>query len=203
MRATTRDVFINCPFDSKYKDFFRAIVFVVMRSGFRPRCALETDDSSENRFEKICNIIRECRYGIHDISRTELDPHSKLPRFNMPLELGMFIAAKRFGTGVHKLKRCIVLDKRRYRYQKFISDIAGQDIHSHETKFTNLMETLASWLRDQSGDPKVPGGRIIAKEFDSFRRKLPKICRVQHLHPDELTFGDYAKLVARYLAITA
>jgi hypothetical protein len=201
MPATTRDVFINCPFDLEYKHFFWAIVFVVIRSGFRPRCALETDDSSENRFEKICSIIRECRYGIHDISRTELDRGSKLPRFNMPLELGIFIAAKRFGTGVQKLKRCIVLDRQRYRYQKFISDIAGQDIHSHETRLTILIGTLATWLRNQSRDPKVPGGHIIAAEFSSFRKKLPKICAARGLQPSELTFGDYADLVAEYLTI--
>lgn len=199
MPAKVRDVFINCPFDLEYKYLFWAMVFVVMRSGFRPRCALETDDSSENRFEKICNIIKECRYGIHDISRTELDEGSGLPRFNMPLELGIFIAAKRFGTGGQKLKRCIVLDKRRYRYQKFISDIAGQDIRSHEMKLATLIETLATWLRDQSRDPKVPGGRRIATEFSSFRKRLPKICAARALHPDELTFGDYAELVAEYL----
>jgi hypothetical protein len=199
MRTTTRDVFINCPFDSEYKYFFWAIVFVVIRSGFRPRCALETDDSSENRFDKICNIIKECRYGIHDISRTELDESSKLPRFNMPLELGIFIAAKRFGARAHKVKRCIVLDRQKYRYQKFISDIAGQDIHSHETKLTILIEILATWLRNQSRDRKVPGGRIIASEFSSFRKKLPRICAARGLQPDELTFGDYAELVAEYL----
>jgi hypothetical protein len=199
MRTTTRDVFINCPFDSEYKYFFWAIVFVVIRSGFRPRCALETDDSSENRFDKICNIIKECRYGIHDISRTELDESSKLPRFNMPLELGIFIAAKRFGARAHKVKRCIVLDRQKYRYQKFICDIAGQDIHSHETKLTILIEILATWLRNQSRDRKVPGGRIIASEFSSFRKKLPRICAARGLQPDELTFGDYAELVAEYL----
>jgi len=32
----------------------------------------------------------------HDISRTELNEHS-LPRFNMPLELGLFLGASRFG----------------------------------------------------------------------------------------------------------
>lgn len=199
MRTTARDVFINCPFDSEYKYFFWAIVFVVIRSGFRPRCALETDDSSENRFDKICNIIKECRYGVHDISRTELDASSKLPRFNMPLELGIFIAAKRFGARAHKVKRCIVLDRQKYRYQKFISDIAGQDIHSHETKLTILIEILATWLRNQSRDRKVPGGRIIASEFSSFRKKLPRICAARGLQPDELTFGDYAELVAEYL----
>jgi hypothetical protein len=98
MAACNRDVFINCPFDSDYLIFFRAIVFVVIRSGFRARSALETDDASENRFDKICNIIQRCRYGIHDISRTELDPESQLPRFNMPLDLGVFLAQSALGS---------------------------------------------------------------------------------------------------------
>jgi hypothetical protein len=203
MPATARDVFINCPFDPDYRLYFWAIVFVVIRSGFRPRSALETDDSSENRFDKICNIVKECRYGIHDISRTELDPKFKLPRFNMPLELGLFIAAKRFGTHRQKLKRCIILDKQRYRYQKYISDISGQDIRSHQGKIGVLVAELATWLRIQSQDNSVPGGKRMAAEFDSFRRKIPKICANRNLQPDELTFGDYADMVAQYLAVTA
>ncbi len=203
MRATSRDVFINCPFDAKYQPFFRAIVFVVIRSGFRPRCALETDDSSENRFEKICKIIEQCHYGIHDISRTTLDAQSGLPRFNMPLELGVFLAAKRYGSGLQKKKRCMVLDTAPYRYQKFMSDISGQDIHSHAGHMETLIERLAAWLRNQSRDPKVPGGRKMISEFRQFRHALPAICAKRDLHPDELTFGDYAELVAEYLAIAA
>jgi hypothetical protein len=201
MPATTRDVFINCPFDAPYKAFFRAITFVVVRSGFRPRCALETDDSSENRFEKICKIIERCPYGIHDISRTTPDADSGLPRFNMPLELGIFLAAKRFGAGKQKKKRCLVLDVAPYRYQKFISDISGQDIHAHDDKIETLIEQLAAWLRTQSRDSKVPGGRMIAHEFEQFLQALPSICGQRDLHPDELTFGDYVELVAEYLTI--
>jgi hypothetical protein len=205
MSTTSRDVFINCPFDADYQKFFWTIVFVVIRSGFRPRCALEADDSSENRFDKICNIVcnivKECRYGIHDISRTELDQKSKLPRFNMPLELGLFIAAKRFGTGRQKSKRCVILDKKRYRYQKYISDISGQDIRSHQGKIKVLVIELATWLRIQSRERSVPGGQKMAAEFDSFRRKVPKICANRNLQPKELTFGDYAAMVEEYLAV--
>ncbi len=203
MPGTGRDVFINCPFDAEYRPFFWAIVFAVIRSGFQPRCALETDDSSENRFDKICNIVKECRYGIHDICRTELDAKSKLPRFNMPFELGLFIAAKRFGIRGQKSKRCIVLDKEQYRYQKYISDISGQDIHSHQGKIGILITEVATWLRNQSRDKAVPGGQKMAAEFASFHRKLPKYCAMRNLQPDELTFGDYADLVAEYLAVTA
>ena len=203
MPATARDVFINCPFDNEYQPRFWAVVFVVVRSGFRPRCALETDDSSENRFDKICKIMKECRYGIHDISRTELDRGSKLPRFNMPLELGVFIAAKRFGVGKQKAKRCIIFEKQRYQYQKYISDISGQDIHCHEGKIKTLIVELATWLRREAQDPAVPGGKRIAEEFLVFRKKVPRICAKRSLQEEELIFSDYADLVAEYLTVTA
>ena len=79
-KILARDVFINCPFDREYQPFLWAIVFAVIRSGFRARSALETDDSSENRIVKIQAIIETCRYGIHDISRTETDGEPPLPR---------------------------------------------------------------------------------------------------------------------------
>jgi len=199
MLVADRDVFINCPFDPSYQRFFRAIVFVVIRSGFRARCALETDDTTENRFEKICKIISDCRYAIHDISRTELDPASNLPRFNMPLELGIFLGAKRFGTSTHKSKRCIVLDRERYRYQRYISDIAGHDIYSHSSDLKVLIEKVASWLRDQSQDKKIPGGREMTKEFRALQKQMAKICASKGLHANELTFGDYTTIVAEYL----
>lgn len=139
MKST--NVFVNCPFSADYEDFFRAIVFTVIRTGFVARCALEVDDASQNRFEKICEIIAECRYGVHDISKVELDTSSNLPRFNMPLELGLFLGAKRFGN--QPKKKCLIFDRDQYRYQKFISDIAGQDIHAHHGATNTLIEKLA------------------------------------------------------------
>ena len=203
MVVDNRDVFINCPFDPEYQAFFHAIVFVVIRSGFRPRCALETDDAAENRFDKICNIIKESRYGVHDISRTEVDPATSLPRFNMPLELGVFLGARRFGSRTQKTKRCIVLDRERYRYQRYISDISGQDIHAYGGDVSILIEVLAGWLRDQGRDPRIPGGRRIAIEFEVFRNQIPAICAGRGLDPGEVTFADYADLAAAFAAAIA
>jgi hypothetical protein len=126
----TNNVFVNCPFDSGYRPLFDAVVFTVIDCGFVARCSLEIDDGSEVRIDKIVRIIGECRLGVHDISRTELDPVHALPRFNMPLELGPFLGAKRFGGQDHARKNCLILDLEPYRYQKFISDLSGQDIHA-------------------------------------------------------------------------
>lgn len=105
----TDNVFLNCPFDDRYLPIRNAILFAVFDCGFVPRYALEIDDSGEVRFAKIQLLIAESKFGIHDISRTELDPSTNLPRFNMPLELGVFIGAKQYGSSKQKNKNSLIL----------------------------------------------------------------------------------------------
>jgi hypothetical protein len=194
-----RDVFINCPFSSDYHRHFQAIVFVVQRSGFNPRCARENDDGGEVRIDKILRMIRECRYGIHDISKTEPDPDSGLPRFNMPLELGLFLGAQKFGGRNQARKKLLILDRDPHRYQNFISDIGGQDIHSHQGEVPRLIEEIARWLRNEVGDSRVPGGRAMAAEFERFNAVLPAIAATKQLEPDELTFKDLTVIAVEWI----
>jgi len=150
LKTSTRDVFINCPFDSDYAPIFGALVFVIYACGFRPRSAKELDDCGQLRLEKLYSIIKQCRFSIHDISRTELDRKTKLPRFNMPLELGINLGAKRYGNAAQKVKRCMVLDRTRFRYQRYISDISGMDIHDHHNSQKRAIECTRDWLRNVS-----------------------------------------------------
>jgi hypothetical protein len=194
-----RDVFINCPFTADYQNHFQATVFTVVRSGFTPRCARESDDGGEVRFEKICRIISGCHYAVHDISKTEPDADSGLPRFNMPLELGLFLGAKRFGGRPHRQKKSLIFDRAPFRYQSFISDISGQDIHSHNGEVDQLIRELATWLRDQARDPKVPGGIAVAGEYGKFKVVLPSIAADMQIQLSELTFKDLVAVVARWI----
>jgi hypothetical protein len=194
-----RDVFINCPFTADYQNHFQATVFTVVRSGFTPRCARESDDGGEVRFEKICRIISGCPYAVHDISKTEPDADSGLPRFNMPFELGLFLGAKRFGARPHRQKKSLIFDRAPFRYQSFISDISGQDIHPHNGEVDQLIRELATWLRDQARDPKVPGGIAVADEYSKFKVDLPSIAADMQLQLSELTFKDLVAVVARWI----
>jgi hypothetical protein len=194
-----RDVFINCPFTADYQAHFQATVFTVVRSGFTPRCARESDDGGEVRFEKICRIISGCPYAVHDISKTEPDADSGLPRFNMPFELGLFLGAKRFGGRPHRQKKSLIFDRAPFRYQSFISDISGQDIHPHNGEVDQLIRELATWLRDQARDPKVPGGIAVADEYSKFKVDLPSIAGDMQLQLSELTFKDLVAVVARWI----
>ncbi|MBX6741132.1 MAG: hypothetical protein IRY87_03675 [Acetobacteraceae bacterium] len=193
-------IFFNCPFDDKYQPIFDALVFAAFDCGYVPRCALEVDDAGQVRLEKILAIIRDCRLGVHDISRTELDPINGLPRFNMPLELGIFIGAARFGTGEQKKKVCLVLDRERYRFQKFISDIAGQDIREHGDDPERAIHALRSWLAPQPRDGLLPGATAIASRYRAFRQDLPQILAEIGLEAGEMTFSDYANIVSAWLS---
>jgi hypothetical protein len=139
-------VFINCPFDEEYRPLFQALVFAVHACGMVARSALEVDNGAEVRINKIERIIRECRHSVHDISRVELDAASGLPRMNMPFELGLFLGAQRFGDRRQKKKTCIIFDRVRYRYQKFLSDIAGQDIRAHQGDPAELIRLVRNAL---------------------------------------------------------
>ena len=79
MASYEDNVFINCPFDSEYRSIFYALVFAVHDCGYIARCALEVDDSGQVRIQKIEQMIADCKFGIHDISRVETDPQTQLP----------------------------------------------------------------------------------------------------------------------------
>lgn len=196
-----RGVFLNCPFDAAYQPLFHALVFAIADCGFVPRCALEAEDSGEERIRKIKRIIRECRYGIHDISRVQLDAVNCLPRFNMPLELGLFLGAQEYGSGVQRRKRSLVLDSEPYRYQAFCSDIAGQDIRAHRDDPATAVAAVRAMLSTAlDGNARLPGSAAIRHRYDRFRTDLPGICRNLHVRIPELQFVELRSLIEEWLA---
>jgi len=195
----TTGVFVNCPFDAEYRPLFEAVVFAVHACGFVARSALEVTDSSEVRLDKICRLIRDCDLSVHDISRTELDAAHGLPRFNMPFELGLALGETRFGRGRAKLKRFLIMDVERHRYQKFISDIAGQDISAHDGDSHRAIDCVRRWLASVSIARDVPGTKHIVNLLHAFQAELPSLATELRADPDELEFAERRKLILRWL----
>ena len=194
------NVFLNCPFDAKYAPIFEAIVFAVHDCGYVARCALEEDDSGNVRVSKIYSIIGDCRLGIHDISRTESGGRPRLPRFNMPLELGVFLGARTFGTKRHRDKQCLILDRERYRYQRFISDIAGQDIRSHDGEPAVAVRAVRDWLNTHVRKGTIlPGGAKMARRHATFQAALPALLKTEGVTRAEMTYNDYTTLLVAWL----
>jgi hypothetical protein len=193
-------VFINCPFDTGYKPLFDAIVFAVTACGLTPRSALEIDDAGQTRIDKIITLIGDCRWGIHDISRVESNVNG-LPRFNMPLELGIFLGARRFGKPDQKRKSCLVLDTDPFRFREFISDISGQDITPHGGSVPGVIKAIRNWLSGSlpARQVPIPGGTEIGRHFTRLQAELPELCADLHLEVEEITFSDYTRIVSNWL----
>jgi hypothetical protein len=102
--AFDTSVFVNCPFDAKYLAILRPI------------------------------LIRQCRFGIHDLSRLRADKEGEFYRLNMPFELGLDVGCRTFGSRKFKAKRCLILETERYRYQAAISDLSNSDIGVHNNE---------------------------------------------------------------------
>jgi hypothetical protein len=150
----SKAVFINCPFDDGFKPIFRAIVFTILSSGYFPRCALDATDGAEIRISKIAEMIGECDWGIHDLSRIEVDA-AGVPRFNMPMELGIHLGARLLGAARHKRKRALILEAKPHRYDAALSDISGQDIEVHANNPAEAIRCVRNWLSEHR-TPKEP-----------------------------------------------
>lgn len=190
-------VFINCPFDADYWPLFEALIFCIVDSGFVPRCALEEPDSGEARVRRIHRLVSTSQYSIHDISRVELSPD--LPRFNMPFELGLDLGCRAFGSANAKRKRCLILDSEPYRYQRLLSDIAGQDIRAHSNAPEQVIDVVRNWLRSTSGRNTIPGPMRIKERFARFSSVLPEYCDRLGLDRHDIQFSEYVTLIEVWL----
>lgn len=196
--ASDLNVFVNCPFDKAYARLFQALVFTIHDCGFVVRCVLEDQDTGTPRLSKLEALIKISPQGIHDLSRTELDAHSGWPRFNMPLELGLFLGAKLFGTQEQQAKRILVLDCKHYRYQIFCSDLAGQDPKAHDADEERLVDVVRTWLRASLLLPsteQMPGEERIARRYREFEEALPELCRRAGIRASKMPFDRYADFV--------
>jgi hypothetical protein len=94
-----------------------------------------------------------------------------------------------------------VPDREQYRYQQYISDIAGQDIEPHGDDTKIAIRTVRDWLRTVAVPHYVmlPGGTRMAERYEAFTEQLPIQCARAHITPEELTFSDFSALVSGWL----
>ena len=194
-----RNVFINCPFDKDYNNLFRAILFTVHKCGFILRCAKEFEDSNSIRIKNILKLINESKYGIHDLSRVT-EKGNPLPRFNMPLKLGIFIGSIEFGPKRHKEKEYLIIESEQFRFKKFISDLSGQDIKAHNNTPEEVIRCVRNWLTKKTPE-KISSPGIIIKEYKEFIERLPELCLESTWLPEELTFSEFSSLVSSWLTL--
>jgi hypothetical protein len=187
--STDRRVFLNCPFDSKYKPLFDAAVFTIHDLGFQARHAL-IDNATPVRLTRIAEEIQRAKYTVHDLSRVETSGKLKLPRFNMPFEAGMAYAMQQ-AARAQAAKHFLILDASPYRYQAALSDVAGLDPKIHNNDPALVVKAIRNFLVAKSGVVGVPGHTYIAKRQALFFAKLPVLAGALHISLREIKSWEY------------
>ncbi len=142
-------IFINCPLDKTYiDDLLKPMLYVLVKNGLTPRLSLEVSDSGQARLEKITEIIKGCKYSIHDLSIVISKKKNEFARMNMPFELGIDYGLRKSGTTVLNTKQFLILEGNKYDYMKAISDINGFDIKVHSNDTEKVFDCLYSWLSE-------------------------------------------------------
>lgn len=106
-------------------------------------------------------LIRGSKYGIHDLSRCRAGSAGDFARMNMPFELGIDHGSRRFGTGALKEKSILILEERRYDYQRALSDIAGWDIEFHGCDHIRAVRHVRNWLVFHAAAEPIGAQRIL------------------------------------------
>jgi hypothetical protein len=168
-RVDPRAVFLNLPYDGEFESLCLAYIAGISALRLVPWVTLGIP-GGERRLDRIFDLIRSCRYSIHDLSRVELDMHRPYtPRFNMPFELGLAVAWARVNRTSHTW---FVFETKSRRALKSLSDLNGTDLQIHSGTVSGVMRELCSAFVRGRRQPSVLEMMTIYK---ALKQRLPEI----------------------------
>lgn len=151
-------VFLNFPYDEGFRSLYIAYIVGLYQLDLVPHLASEVP-GRDRRLNKIIKLIQSCRYSIHDLSRVELsmapslsDAPTAVPRFNMPLELGMTITWASLHPSRHTW---FVWESEPYRLLRSASDLNGTDPYIHNGTLEGVLHELCNAFQSDRS-PTVP-----------------------------------------------
>lgn len=170
-------VFLNIPYDNRFRRLYLAYIVGLTQLGLTPRATLGIP-GGERRLDRILALIQSCRYSIHDLSRVELDrTPPPTPRFNMPCELGLTITWEKLNPDRHTW---FVFESRVRRLQKSLSDLDGTDPNIHGGTVEGIMRELCNaFIRRRGSQPSVPE---MMRTYRKTMRQLDDILRNAGTH---------------------
>ncbi|WP_242077195.1 hypothetical protein [Brevundimonas diminuta] len=161
-----KNVFVNCPFDPEYVDILRPLVFCILALGFEPRIAKERADGAEVRLEKIIELIEDSKFAVHDLSRLKAKKAKEYFRLNMPFELGIDYACRRYKGGEFSTKKILILEDKAHELKKALSDLAGSDFDAHNNEPAKICKIVRDWLAQSMDAPAPPPSELWGKFAD-------------------------------------
>jgi len=173
-------VFLNIPYDDRFRRLYLAYVAGLIHLDLKPRATIEIP-GGRNRLDKILDLIRSCRYSIHDLSRVQLDRTPPVtPRFNMPFELGLAAASAKLGPAPHDW---FVFETMHRRTSKSLSDLSGADPNIHRGTIEGVMRELCNSFVRQSISERatVPAMMKTYRAVSSLAEEIQRRTRARSL----------------------
>jgi hypothetical protein len=168
-RARQESAFLNVPYDRHYENLYLAFIAGLCAFGLRPRATIEIP-GGKRRLERIIELIRECRYSFHDLSRVQPDRNPPVtPRFNMPFELGLAVD---WALGAGSQHKWFVFESRQHRLEKSLSDLNGTDPYIHDGTVQGVLRGLMNALTRTTHRPELDDITAIYLDLRKAARKI-------------------------------
>jgi hypothetical protein len=160
-------VFLNIPYDNAFEALYLAYIVGLTQLGLRVNAAVAVPN--QGRLKTIIELIEQSDLSIHDLSRIEVS--RGVPRFNMPIELGLALYRSHVTRGRH---RVFIFESRRYRAQRSTSDVNSIDPQIHNGTPKGLMSGLRNIFRQPGHVTTVP--EMLAS-YRAVKQRLPELRR--------------------------
>jgi hypothetical protein len=193
-RNSLNAVFLNIPYDDRFRRLYLAYIVGLVHLGLEPRVTLGIPGGGR-RLDRIMDLIQGCRYSIHDLSRVELSRgEPRTPRFNMPFELGLTVAWSKQYPHRHTWFVC---ESRAYRLQRSLSDLGGTDPNIHGGTIEGVMRELCNaFVRPAQQMPTIPQMmrtyRVISKAAAPIQRNAGAVSLFESRVFSDLLFASTA-----------
>lgn len=173
---SNRRVFLIIPYEPDYLEQYLApLTFSILSCGFEPRIAADT--RFEDREKRITQRIHTCDLCISDVSprwvedgswidktKRVISRHAKLPRYNVPYELGRFTATKKLDDLAPEdaiAPDALILSDSGDQIVRYFSDIRNRGVERYARSVEGLITPVRDWLhekllrRDKKHAPKT------------------------------------------------
>jgi len=163
-------VFVNFPFHERNERLFCGFVAALVCVGLPPRIVAKMPAADPQR--QIYELLKPVQVQLHEMSYVQRDLHQqsgfRVPRFNMPYELGMASSASK-----HNGHEFFVFERKKYRLLVSLSDLSVDPHIHHGTAEGAILAILDVFGR--RGSPATP--QLIKKVFTRLYREYREIRR--------------------------
>lgn len=113
--------------------------------GLSPTACSSFPLTSSLRLTRLQDLISSCGASLHDLSRISVSGKAgeRVPRFNMPFELGLAYQESFRSGGKHSV---FILEEVPHRLQRSLSDLNGHDPLIHYGKVSGILRCVLNAL---------------------------------------------------------